>query len=81
MIPTGPRNLTCEPHIRPGMRERPQNNAVRSPVASEISQASTELRSTGRISITRTWPSTAARPGFVNEPIKLAPADVVMPSP
>ncbi len=40
---------------------------------SEISQASTEFRSTGRISTTRTRPSTVARPGWCMEPIGLTP--------
>ena len=48
--------------------------AVSSPVPSDISQASTEFRSTGLISTTRMRPSTVARPGWVSEPIGVMPA-------
>ena len=48
--------------------------AVSSPVPSDISQASTEFRSTGLISTIRMRPSTVARPGWVSEPIGVTPA-------
>src|SRR6185437_7646211 len=73
LIPTWPRNLTRDPHIRPAIRDRPENSAVRSPVESQISQASTEFRSTERISTTRTRPSTVALPGWWIEPIGVTP--------
>jgi hypothetical protein len=44
-------------------------------VPSEISQASTEFRSTGRISTTRMRPSTVARPGLASDPMGVMPGD------
>jgi len=49
-------------------------------VPSEISQASTEFRSTGRISTTRMRPSTVARPGLASDPMDVTP-DVSWPGP
>jgi len=51
--------------------------AVSWPVPSEISAASTEFRSTGRISTTRTRPSTVARPGLVSAPMGVIPGSAV----
>src|ERR1700748_770860 len=72
-MPTEPLNRTRALHTMPGMCERPYNRALSSPVPSEISQASTESRSTGLISTTRILPSTTARPGLVSDPIELIP--------